>query len=188
MTLYLMVQILYSDFGNYGILKRDAYTLTSDSLFKKYKVEKWKDRLVVKQMVKIDRNRGAIISYVFNKIIWSIILVLCFMAMFMKLLYIRSGYYFVEHLILLILFNAKIFTILNVIYIIRLLNDTNEYIEMILLGIYVLGMIYLYMTMKEYYQQGWFKTLIKYLVTITLYMFVLGLSMLLVSLISAALF
>jgi len=182
--------IMYTDLSKYAILKSDAYSLSSEELNEKYDItDRW-DKLVIRQTIRINKNKESTLAFTIGNLSWVVILVVFFIAMLMKLIYIRGKYYYVEHAVLLMLFHAKVFFVLNAIillptFFIEVHEDTMATIMVITNGT---ALIYLYITLKLYYQQGWFKTFIKFGIIGIGYLMSMVFFMVIVSLIGAALF
>jgi ABC-type multidrug transport system permease subunit len=101
----------------------------------------------------------------------------------MKLLYIRRKRYYVEHLIFGFHFHAFAFIILGIIAL--------AYFEIPewLLGILIFTIFaYLFLAMKRFYQQGIFKTFVKFCAVILGYLFAAIFGIVVVFLVSLFLF
>ncbi len=188
-TMFASIQI-FTNLGEYGILKKDAYSLSSQELYDKYKVTGWWDKLFIRQTIKINKNRESTLTYIIGNLSWVVILVLFFIAALMKLLYARGGYYYVEHAVLMMLLHAKAFLVLNLLMIASLFypSPDEDFLSGFTVIVYGTTAIYLLITMKIYYQQGWFKTILKYIIVGIGYLISLFFFMLLVTIIGAALF
>lgn len=188
-TMFYNIQLLTNP-GKYGILKKDAYSLTSKELYDKYDITGWWDQLFIRQTIKINKNRESTLTYIIGNMSWGVILVLFFIATLLKLLYVRGGYYYVEHAVLMMLLHAKVFFVLNLVMLATILisNPNEDYVSGFTVFIYGVTAIYLLATMKMYYQQGWLKTIMKYIIISISYIISLFFFMLIVSLIGAAIF
>lgn len=82
-------------------------------------------------------------------------------ALLLKLLYIRrKDYYYVAHAIFIVHYYIFFFLSLLLIFTIKRLGNVGEIIAAIMeIGLFV----YLYIAMMRFYKQGWFKTLIKFI-------------------------
>lgn len=189
-TMFSNVTVLFTNLGEYGILKKDGYTMTIEEVYDKYEITGWWNQLIIRQTIRINKNRESTLTFIVGNLTWVVILVLFFIAALMKVMYRRGEYYYVEHAVLLLLLHAKTFLVLNIIMIVpTFILDANEDImAAIMTSIYGLSIIYLYITMKVYYQQGWFKTLVKFVIIGVAYFLALLLFMAVVSVIGAALF
>ena len=147
---------LFTNLGDYGILKKDAYSMSSQELYDKYDITGWWNKLFIRQTIRINKNRESTLTYIVGNLSWVVILVLFFIAALMKLLYRRGGYYFVEHAVLLMLVHAKAFLILNILMISQLFSSDSDsdFISGSMAIVFGLLILYLFATMKIYYQQG----------------------------------
>ena len=188
-TLFYNV-ILYTDLSKYGILRKDAYTLSSKELYKKYEITGWWEQLFIRQTVRINKNKESTLTYIIGNLSWVVILVVFFIAMIMKLLYVRGSYYYVEHAVLMMLVHAKTFFVINTLMIIMIcLPDMQEDLKGgFTTTAYILAVLYLFITLKMYYQQGWFKTILKFAIIGITYMIAMLFFMTIVSIIGAAIF
>lgn len=94
---------------------------------------------------------------------YMLFLSLPFIALLMKLLYIRrKKFYYVSHIIFLLHFYCLVFV---AILINNILHKWCGQVGNILAPFVTLGyFIYLYTAMLRFYKQGWFKTLVKYFI------------------------
>lgn len=108
-----------------------------------------------------------------------ILLMIPLLALIQKLIYIRSGHFYVEHLVLTLHNHAFIIFIVFVNSLIDLVNGSRIPIISSVFGylggaIYLWMWVYLFLSLKNYFQQGYGITLLKYLTTTILYGFTLG--------------
>ncbi len=95
----------------------------------------------------------------------SLFILLPIFAIFLKLFYIRRKYTYVEHLIF-VFHTQTVFFILSLIYLLL-----NFFFEIDTEWLFILlFLIYLFMAMKKFYQQGNFKTFIKFSMINFIYM------------------
>lgn len=181
---------LFTDIGDYGILKQDAYSMSPEELNEKYEIKGWWNQLFVRQTIRINKNRESSLTYIIGNLSWGVILVLFFISALMKLLYVRGAFYYVEHAILMMLLHAKIFFVLNIVMIALIVfPDIKENSLASLINTIIgFALLYLFISMKIYYQQGWFKTFFKFFIVGISYIISLFFFMLLVSIIGAVLF
>lgn len=175
------------DMKEYEVTRYDAYSMEIDSLFKKYELTKWYDQLFIKQLIKVDKNRSGSVSYLINKLIWGVIIYTFLVALLMKLIYIRNNYYYVEHLILVILYVAKVMLVTNLILMLQFGAFKIPYLNYILLVLYAGVGIYFFISLLKFYQQGFIKTFIKSSIISFASFYILVFSVALVTLISLAL-
>ncbi|WGH74204.1 DUF3667 domain-containing protein [Tenacibaculum tangerinum] len=87
----------------------------------------------------------------------------------LKLLYFRRKFTYIEHLVFVFHTQTVFFILISIFYILDFIGDSNYTTNIFLL----LFMIYLFIAMKKFYNQGYFKTFIKYCIANTLF-FILG--------------
>ena len=178
--------IMWWKMKDYKVTRDDAYSMSTDSLFIKYNLTKWYDQLFIRQLIKIDKDRSGSASYFISKLIWGVIVFIFLIALFMKLVYIRNLYYYVEHLIVVILYFAKMLLLLNLIQLIQLMEVNNLLWNIVVVLIYFSTCIYFFFTLKGYYRQGIFKTLVKSAVIYIVGLYIFIFSVAIVSLKSLA--
>lgn len=177
-----------TSFKKYKITRTDAYTLDFDKLYKKYEINSGWHQMIVRQYIRVTKNAEGSLPFLIGNLSWGVILLLFTIAGFMWLLYFRGGYYYVEHCVLLLYYHAKAFLVINVFMIIEMIFSDHDFPALLILISYGLSVIYLYVTMKMYYQQGWFKTLIKFALVGFAYFIFLLIFATMVSAVSAAIF
>lgn len=167
--------ILSVDLDKYNIRQKDMLELTGDELLDKYEVSGMGDRIFVKQYQKITNNPEGGISYIVKNLPWVVLVLIFLMAAFMKLLYIRGGYYYIEHLVLMLYSHSLLCISLLSLFAIGYFTGGST---VFLLSAKVLGVLLLlvqHLSLKRYYGQGWFKTVVKQIIVNIAYfiMFVL---------------
>jgi hypothetical protein len=83
-----------------------------------------------------------------------------FFALLLKLLYIRRGYFYSEHLV----FSIYYYNFFYLAGSLQLLVQLVPWLEWMAIVITFWIMLYLLFAMKRAYQQGWVKTILKYLI------------------------
>ena len=114
------------------------------------------------------------------------LLMIPLLALIQKLIYIRTGHYYVEHLVLTLHNHAFIIFVVFVASLTGAVEESQVPILNILFGflgtaIYIWMWIYLFLSLKNYFQQGYGKTLLKYITATVLYGFTLSFGILLFS-------
>ncbi len=144
---------------------RDFNQLTADELLDKYEVSNLVERIIYRQKIKLYQNPGSLLEFFLANTAWMILLFIPIVALILALLYIRHKRYFVEHLV----FSLHQHT--TAIFIITLFGIGHLIFTMDAWFIY--GLIAfvadLLFAMKRYYQQGWIKTIIKFILINLLY-------------------
>lgn len=170
----------------YEVTRYDAYSMDTDSLFAKYKLINWYDQLFIRQLIKIDKDRSGSAAYFVSNLLWGVILYIVLVALLMKLLFIRNVYYYVEHLIVFILYTAKMLLLINLMFLIQLLELDIPLQNILATLTYIFILVYFVITIKNYYRQSIWIILIKSITIIISSFYLIILSVLVVSLISLA--
>lgn len=89
----------------------------------------------------------------------SLFILLPLLTLFLKAIYFRKKYTYVEHLVFVFHIQTVFFLLLSIFYIIDFFKETSNFLSVILL----LFLIYLFLAMKTFYEQGYFKTFFKYI-------------------------
>ncbi|GJM13491.1 MAG: hypothetical protein DHS20C12_18940 [Pseudohongiella sp.] len=113
-------------------------------------------------------------------ITFFMLLMIPLLALLQKIVYIRQGHYYVEHLVLTLHNHAFVISIMFVTGVTGLIEESQIPIANYLFGflgsaIYIWMWVYLFLSLKNYFQQGYGITLLKYITTTILYGVVLGL-------------
>jgi hypothetical protein len=114
------------------------------------------------------------------------LLMIPLLALIQKLIYIRTGHYYVEHLVLTLHNHAFIIFVVFVTSLTGAVEESQVPILNILFGflgaaIYIWMWVYLFLSLKNYFQQGYGITLLKYITATVLYGFTLSFGILLLS-------
>ena len=113
----------------------------------------------------------------------SLFIFLPFFTLFLGLFYIRRSFTYLDHLIFVFHTQTVFFMLMTVFYLISFFIDMDK--EWIFFALFLL---YLFLAMKKFYQQGYFKTLIKFLMLNLVYTIFGVIGILIVALISFALY
>ncbi|MGB1043336.1 MAG: DUF3667 domain-containing protein [Tenacibaculum sp.] len=90
----------------------------------------------------------------------SLFILLPLFTLFLKFIYIRRKYTYVDHLVFVFHTQTVFFLLFSIFYIINFFKNADYIIPVFLL----LFLIYLFIAMKKFYQQKVFKTIIKFLI------------------------
>ena len=107
----------------------------------------------------------------------SLFILLPIFTLFLKFFYIRRKYTYVEHLIFVFHTQTVFFLLLTVFTIVNFFTKNVESWIFILLFL-----IYLFIAMKKFYQQGYFKTIIKFCLINMTYLFLAGIGVFILAL------
>ncbi|MDX1903979.1 MAG: DUF3667 domain-containing protein [Thermonemataceae bacterium] len=137
----------------------DIYTLSAEQILKKYEITGTLEKLLVVQNLKIIKNPNRFLQdFVASKLWWATLLMIPFVALLLKLLYIRSKRYYAEHLI----FSIHYFSFTLIIGTPIFYLEQGSFIQnSYFFAYYVIGFIYQLLAQKFFYEQKWFKTVLK---------------------------
>ncbi len=161
------------------IKNHDIAKLSVDTLIHKYKIEDPLTKMMLQQQVKAQDNPKSVMLFGLGNMIWMLFVLLPATAFFMKLLYVRRKYFFVEHLVYLYHWHSVAFIFAS-IYFLLLSLIPESFIALLLFLILLFG----FLALKKYYKQGFFKSLIKFILILAFYQIILGVMIAITSLIS----
>lgn len=139
------------------------------------------DKFYITQIIKVQRNPNGAFRYLMGNLVWMVLMMIPAIALFMKLLYILSRKFYVEHLVFQYHFHAFAFLSMGGAFVLDI--SPASYGLAFLLMIF-----YLFAALKLYYQQGFFKTFFKFVLINLAYLFFLGIFISITVLLSLILF
>jgi hypothetical protein len=187
-TLYTSMRITdQMNFGERPIAKKDLYELSVKEVLDKYEIEGYWKRLLMGQFIKANKDIKGAIRFAFGNLLWAIIATIIILSFVMKVIYIRKNKYYVEHVLMLFNLHSFAFIVLSIpLALIQISgqDDSPNYYGILML----VSLIYGFWSFKAYYEQGWFKTLLKTAFLGFSYVMIMAMCLTLVLLISALLF
>ena len=183
-NMVLMGQI---DFSKYRFSRKDIYELSSDEVLDKYEITGFGKRLLIGQYIKAHKDLKGAIRFAFGNFLWAIIATIFLQSLLMKLLYIRKKKFFVEHILLMFNIHSFSFIAVSIPLIVMAFFknlDLSGATQLLVLA----SLIYGFASFKVYYDQGWFKTILKTAFLGFTYLMIMGLCLVLVLFISALVF
>jgi hypothetical protein len=104
-------------------------------------------------------------------------------TIFLKMLYLRRKHTYIDHLVFVFHTQTVFFMLLSIVYLISFFTDiAHTWI------ISILFLMYLFLAMKKFYNQGYFKTSLKFLLLNAVYFFMGAIGVVVVGLISFVLY
>jgi hypothetical protein len=100
--------------------------------------------------------------YILNQSVWMMLLLMPFLAILLKLPYIRRAYYYVEHLIFSFHTHTFVFVLLITLILLGSWPPAGPYMEQLWLGGFLLVEVYFFMALRRVYRQGAVKTFLKF--------------------------
>ena len=148
--------IALEDFGKY----------TPEEILDVYEVKGFYKRLMVQQKIRMVEEETSFIPFLMGKVTWVVFFVLLLLSLVFKLLYFKSDFFYLEHLIFgihLISFFLIIMSILTLFS----WGMMEELVPLILISM----AIYLFIAMRRVYKQSYFITSLKFILVLICYFF-----------------
>ena len=150
------------DFGA-KFAKYDLIKLNSSEFADKYADDKFLDQMFVRQVHRsINDTKGAI-RFLIGNFLWVVVLLALFTALFLKVLYIRRSYYLVDHLVMSLFIHSFLLLTLSAYYLLEFVISKGDGHNSVFAIVLVFIPLYGLLSMKRFYQQGWLKTILKFL-------------------------
>ncbi|NJN50307.1 MAG: hypothetical protein HC798_04070 [Polaribacter sp.] len=128
----------------------------------------WYDRgKSLNDLVKTKDGRKQFINQAFSYGSVALFIFLPFFTLFLKLFYIRRSYTYVDHLVFVFHSQTVFFMLLSIFFIIDMITN-NGHFEIFT----ILFLTYLFIAMKNFYNQGYLKTILKFLLVNITYLFI----------------
>jgi RNA polymerase subunit RPABC4/transcription elongation factor Spt4 len=144
----------------------------------------WRNLFKARQGIRLaNLERKEFFEFFMGKISLMMFAMLPFVALFMKLLYVRRRRYYMEHLTFMLHIHAFTFLVLALMLLYDYYTDTSS---AVLWGT-LLILVYVTVAFRRVYRQGWFRTLSKMFILFMSYSFSLAFFLLLTLAISALL-
>lgn len=164
------------DLGRYNILTKDAMELSPSQVIENYEVKGFFQALVIKQYIKFIKHPSETIWSIVSQLVWIILFLNLALAGFLKLIYIRGKYYYIEHLTLSLYGHSFFFIITSIAIVITLLfGQRGEGSMLVTMGSFaaISTAIVFFTSLLRYYQNGWMKTFFKWIMILIFYTFAL---------------
>ena len=120
-----------------------------------------------KNIEQIQEDSNSVSEKLLSKVSIVLFIFLPIFTLFLKLLYIRRNYSYMEHLVFVFHTQTVFFLLLSIFYLLNFFVKLSNF-EWIFIIIFL---IYLYKAFRCFYGQGMFKTLIKFIILNSFYMF-----------------
>ena len=145
----------------------------------------WYDQLLVRQGIKSYKTPEALTHAYIGSLTWTILVLIAIMSGVLALLYGRKKHYYVEHFIFLLHFHTGVMLLLLLTILGWRIGLWSK--DLVFWAIFLPAPA-MYFALRRYYGDGWFKTLVKWLLYGILYLFAFVLSFILGVLVVFAIF
>jgi hypothetical protein len=149
----------------YRVSLRDFSYMTTDSLLNLYGTENILEHLAMRQKIKLIKSPGTLVEFVLSNLAWMMVLYVPLIALLLKLIYVRTRRFYVEHLVFSLHQHTSFLLFIILLYLLSLLTNWDDWLE----AAAIFYFVYLVISIKRYYQQHLMKTLIKCMILIVLY-------------------
>ena len=183
-SLFIGDNIEFLDFNPPIISYQDFETMTPKELGDLYgKDYGFWEKLFTIQVIKSIKKGDSLVQYLFSKITIALFFMMPFLAISLKIIYLGTKKYYVEHLIFSFHFHAFLFLLFSISIPIAV------YFGGGLIGFsFLIAFVYLLIALKRFYKQGWFFTLLRMFITSIVYLVHLIIFMVFTAIISFLLF
>ena len=154
---------------------QDIFTLSEDSLFRKYEIESFTNQLIARQQIKVFKDNSKVLRYLISRISLMTLFMMPVLALLLKLLYWRrKQYYYIDHFTFGLHYHSFAFVLIGLFTLWdsyyeppdEALSWASKILVLLIAG-------YIFIAMKQVYGQGVGKTIVKYLILNTSYLFIL---------------
>lgn len=154
------------DSGSVVIDAEEYLSHTPEELLEIHDIDFFWDQLIVRQMLRLLSSRQNLTLYLIRQLLWATALLLPLFALWLKLVYYRRGYYYVEHLVFLAHLHA--FTYIWVSLLI-LVPENSTFWDMVeRIGFIALG-LYWVVAFWRFYRQHLLKWVVKMFLSTVVY-------------------
>lgn len=156
--------IALEDFGKYS----------PKEILAVYEVKGFYKRSMVQQKIKMLEDGTSFLPFLMGKVTWVIFFVLLLLTLIFKILYYKSDFLYLEHLIFGVHLNSFFLIILSILTLFP-----EEMMETFLSWALILMAIFLFVAMRRVYKQSFFITSLKFIPVVFCYFFSFILSVIL---------
>ncbi len=178
-------------FQSVKVSKRDLFEIPTDQLPEKYGITSLLGYTIVKQLVKLQLKLGQFIGFAVSQTVWTFLILMPLLAFVLKFLYIRHNIYYLEHLVFSFHFHAFVFLFTGLVLLgVYGFNQLSAESEpgSVLGSLFLIGLVYLWLSMKRIYGQKSLKTSFKFTLFSFSYLILFSLCLILSLLLATILF
>jgi hypothetical protein len=157
-----------------SISMKDLYLLESDAIIEKYNITNFWKKQLVSQMAKAMKSPGDFQMYLLSHLSWIIFVSIPFIALTLKLLYIRRKKRYIEHLVYILHLHTFVFISCSILFAFLLMSSKlDDSIWPLLCTLGVSG-LYFIISLRTVYQQSLLKTGLKIGLFFVFYPMIIG--------------
>ena len=144
--------------------------LTENGLIDKYEINGFWTRIFFSQTLKYIKEGVNLFPYLIGKLFWGIVFLLPVLALFFRWIYRAKEDFYVEHLVFLLHYHSHLFLSVSLaLFLYRF--DHYPVVVYIAQAILVYNFVYLFLSMKSYYEENYWATFKKYVIIGVSYVF-----------------
>ena len=151
---------------DFNIAVEDFEKYSSKEILDIYEVKGFYKRMVVQQKVKMLKSETSFMPFLLGKVTWMIFFVLLLLSLVFKLLYLKSDFLYLEHLIFGIHLHSFFFIVLSILTLFSV-----KMAKIFLPFILFLMAIYFFIALSRVYKQSFFMTSLKFILVLICYFF-----------------
>jgi len=163
---------LQSDVYSYKIPMHDALYLSNDSLNRKYDITGF-DKIRVRQYIRWHSDTAGFVKDAVKNGVWVVLLTIILVSLILKLIYFRGKYYYIEHFVNQLYLHS--YTFVGILFMILLyqiqelcFGDSFDIVSYL----WIVYLVIIFQNFKQYYSQGYFKTIIKFMIYLFSYVLI----------------
>lgn len=149
----------------------DLKKYTAEEILEIYEVKGFFRRLMIQQKIKMLKEGTNFIPFVMSKVTWVIFFVLLLLALVLSVLYLKSDFLYLEHLIFSIHLSSFFLIVLSVLNLLPW-----DFMGFLVPIILIILASYLFISMKRIYKQSYLITSLKFILVLgsNFFLFILG--------------
>lgn len=180
------VRITADKMNSVMVAIEDVENMTPDSLLDAYHFTGFWKRLIARQQIRLQKQGDNFGLYIVSNVLWMLLIMMPLFAFVLYLMYVRRPFLYFEHLIFSFHVHSFLFICFTLVMLLgKYPGSLRQWVTRIAS---IIILIYIPLAMKRFYKQGWFKTVVKYLILSGLYILLSTVSVALLAAISFALF
>lgn len=163
------------------IALQDLFNLDRDALYKLYNIPGWVNKKLLNQNLRFYEQGSNFLIFIMQKTGICILFMIPFLALVLKLVYVRNPFYYAEHLAFALNTHSFLFLLVTFVYILfASLGKAAAHFEKLLL----VFPIYLFLSLLLVYKQNFFKTTLKFIIINISYVILAAISIIILASIS----
>ena len=175
-----------NEITNIKVALDDISNMDRKELYEKYEIKNWFNKKLFTQNIRFIKQGSNFFLFLMQKVGICILIMIPFLALFLKLFYVRSTFYYSEHLSFSLHTHSFLYLLISLLVGLSLIvQDMSHQIPIITLFVFPL---YLFLSLKLVYKQNFFKTLIKFVIINAAYLLLAAIFIVILAFLSFLLF